>query len=232
MSAITARSPRKVPRILILGGGYVGLHVARQIRKQMGRREVALAVVDPRPYMTYQPFLPEAAAGSLEPRHVVAPHRRLLSRTAVITGRVSALDHAARRATISPMEGPDYTVSYDHVVIALGAVARVLPIPGLAEFGIGFKQIEEAIALRNRVLSKMDIAASTWDEETRRRMLTFTFVGGGFAGAEAIGELEDMARAASADHDSITPDDLRFILVEATDRILPEVGEEMGRHAL
>ncbi|MGC0144495.1 NAD(P)/FAD-dependent oxidoreductase [Pseudactinotalea sp. Z1732] len=232
MSATTARSPRKVPRVLILGGGYVGLHAARQIRKRMGRRQVAIAVVDPRPYMTYQPFLPEAAAGSLEPRHVVASHRRLLRGTTILTGRVHSLDHAARRATIEPSRGEAYTVGYDHVVLALGAVARVLPIPGLAETGIGFKQIEEAISLRNHVVTMMDQADSIWDEQARRRMLTFTFVGGGFAGSEAIGEVEDMAREACRYYDSISPDDLRFVLVEGTGRILPEVGADLGRYAL
>ena len=223
---------RKVPRILVLGGGYVGLFTALQVRKRMGRREAAIVVVDPRSYMTYQPFLPEAAAGSIEPRHVVAPHRGLLHGTTILSGRVTNLDHGARKATVTPIEGESYDVSYDHVVVALGAVARVLPIPGLAENGIGFKQIEEAIALRNQVLNKMDIAASTWDPAARRRMLTFTFVGGGFAGIEAIGEIEDMARAACKYFDSIRPEDLRFVLIEGTRRILPEVGDELGGYAL
>ncbi|UFU02341.1 NAD(P)/FAD-dependent oxidoreductase [Ruania suaedae] len=228
----SASKTRKVPRILILGGGYVGLYTAMQIRKRMGRREVAIVVVDPRSYMTYQPFLPEAAAGSIEPRHVVAPHRRLLKGCTVLSGRVTGLNHAERRATITPAEGETYEVSYDHVVVGLGSVARVLPIPGLAENGIGFKQIEEAIALRNQVLGRMDQAASTWDPEMRKRMLTFTFVGGGFAGIEAIAEVEDMARAACKDFDSIQQEDLRFVLIEAMHRILPEVGDELGGYAL
>ncbi|HLS26354.1 MAG TPA: NAD(P)/FAD-dependent oxidoreductase [Beutenbergiaceae bacterium] len=232
MSATTLRSRRKVPRVLIVGGGYVGLHAAREIRKRMGRREVAIGLVDPRPYMTYQPFLPEAAAGSLEPRHVVASHRQFLRGINVLTGRLTGLDHGERRATITPASGPAFSVSYDHVVLALGSVARVLPIPGLAENGVGFKQVEEAIALRNKVLTKMDEAASTWDVDARRRMLTFTFVGGGFAGVEAIGEVEDMAREACRYYDSITPDDLRFVLVEGTNRILPEVGADLGQYAL
>ncbi|ACQ79290.1 NADH dehydrogenase [Beutenbergia cavernae DSM 12333] len=227
-----AARPRKAPRVLILGGGYVGLYTAMQLRKRMGRRDAAIVVVDPRSYMTYQPFLPEAAAGSLEPRHVVAPHRRELRGTTVLTGRVTAVRHAEKTAQVTPIEGESYWVRYDHLVVALGAVARTLPIPGLADVGIGFKQIEEAIALRNQVLNKMDVAASTWDPEARRRMLTFTFVGGGFAGIEALAEVEDMARAACKDFDSIDPEDLRFVLVEASPRILPELGEELGGYAL
>lgn len=221
----------QTPRILILGGGYVGLYTALQLRKSLGRH-ATIAIVDPRAYMTYQPFLPEAAAGSLEPRHVVAGLRSTLPGVMIIPGRIAGLDHAARRAQISPLVGPDYRVRYDHVVVALGSVARTLPIPGLAEEGIGFKQIEEAIDLRNRVIGMMESAAGVWDKEQRRRMLTFTFVGGGFAGIEALGEIEDMARAETKNFDSIRREDLRFVLVEAMGKILPEVGEELGHYAL
>ena len=225
-------TPRKVPRILVLGGGYVGLYAAMALRKRLGRREAAIVVVDPRSYMTYQPFLPEAAAGNLEPRHVVVPLRRTLKGCTILSGRVTRLEHANRVAEVTPLEGEPYRVSYDHVVTSLGAVARTLPIPGLAEFGLGFKQIEEAIALRNAVLGKMEAASSVWDPALRRRLLTFTFVGGGFAGIEALGEVEDMARNACKDFDSIRPEDLRFVLIEAMGRILPEVGEELGGYAL
>src|SRR5699024_4422817 len=139
---------------------------------------------------------------------------------------------AERKANISPIEGEDYSVSYDHVVVALGSVARVLPIPGLAENGIGIKQIEGAIAIRNQVLNKMDMTAARWDSDGRHASLTFTIIGGGFAGIEAISEIEDMARAACKHFDSIRPEDLRFVLVEGAHRILPEVGEELGGYAL
>jgi NADH dehydrogenase len=118
------------------------------------------------------------------------------------------------------------------VVVAVGSIARTLPIPGLKEVGIGFKQVEEAIALRNHVLDRLDVAASLDDPALRSRALTFVFVGGGYAGIEALGELEDMARAAVAFHDGLTEHDLRFVLVEATRRILPEVGEAMGRYTV
>ncbi len=219
------------PRILILGGGYVGLYTALQLRKSLSKR-ATIAIVDPRAYMTYQPFLPEAASGSLEPRHVVAGLRSTLPGVTIIPGRIAGLDHQSRKATIDPLVGPEYAVQYDHVVVAVGSVARTLPIPGLAEQGIGFKQIEEAIDLRNRVIGMMESASGVWDKEQRRRMLTFTFVGGGFAGAEALAEIEDMARAETRNFDSIRREDLRFVLIEASDKILPEVGEELGRYAL
>lgn len=218
--------------MLILGGGTVGLYAARRLRKRMGKREAAIVVVDPRPYMTYAPFLPEVAAGSIDPRHVVAPHRFALPGVDSLQGKVSRIEHAERRVQITPEEGEPYWVTYDHLVVGLGSVARTLPIPGLAEEGVGFKNVEEAIALRNHVLGRIDLAASTWDLDLRRRMLTFTFVGGGFAGIEALAELEDMARDAVAGYATLGPEDLRFVLVEATPRILPEVSAELGGYTL
>lgn len=227
-----AAKPRKVPRILILGGGTVGLYTARRLRKRLGKRDAAIVVVDPRPYMTYAPFLPEVAAGSIDARHAVAPHRFALPGIDSLQGKVSRIEHAAHRVEITPEEGEPYWVTYDQLVVGLGAVARTLPIPGLAEVGVGFKNVEEAIALRNHVLGRIDLAASTWDPELRRKMLTFVFVGGGFAGIEALAELEDMARDAVKSYDTISPEDLHFVLVEATPRILPEVSEELGGYTL
>lgn len=182
--------------------------------------------------MTYQPFLPEVAAGSLEPRHVIAPLRRELRGIDVLHGAVTGINHGERRVTIKPDVEDEYTVTYDHLVVSLGAVVRTLPIPGLVELGIGFKWVEEAIALHDAVLNKMDVAASTWDMDKRKRLLTFVFVGGGFAGVEALGEVEDMAKAACKTFDSISPEDLRFVLVEAAPKILPELGEDMGGYAV
>jgi NADH:ubiquinone reductase (H+-translocating) len=215
-------------RILILGGGYVGMYTALQLQSKLGRREASVTVVDPQPHMTYQPFLPEAAAGSVEPRHVVAPLRRVLKRCHVITASVTDIKQAEKVVTIeNPQTGPE-NLEYDVLVVALGSVSRLLPIPGLAEHGISLKTVGEAIYLRNHVLAKMDAAANTSDPELRSRLLTFTFVGGGFAGAEALAELEDMARYASRYYDNVSPEDTRWILVEAAGRVMPEVSEKMG----
>ncbi|MGH3385412.1 MAG: NAD(P)/FAD-dependent oxidoreductase [Nocardioidaceae bacterium] len=220
------------PHILIAGGGYVGMYTALRLQRKLRRGEARITVVDPRSVMTYQPFLPEAAAGSLEPRHVVVPLRRALRGCDVVTGRLVGLDHARKVATIQPRQGSSYEVAYDVFVSALGSVARTLPIPGLAENAIGFKNIEEAIALRNQVLDRLDLAGSTTDEAVRRRALSFVFVGGGYAGVEALAELEDMARYATRYYDDVSPDDMRWVLVEAADRILPEVGADMGRYTV
>ena len=234
-----ASGGRRPARIMIAGGGYVGFCVARALRSQLDVDSVEIAVVDPRPYMTYQSFLPEVAAGSIQPRHVVASHRRNLDGVTILTGSVTGIDHASRTITITPpvpestKEIPEpYDLSYDHLVLALGAEARTLPIPGLAEQAMGFKQVEEALALRNRVLSRIDDAACTWDPQWRRRLLTFVFVGGGFAGVEAIAELEDMVRADVAKIPSIDQEDVHFVLVEGSRRILPELTEELSGYGL
>ncbi|MFC8588889.1 NAD(P)/FAD-dependent oxidoreductase [Streptomyces sp. NPDC057217] len=228
-------------RILVVGGGYVGMYTAlrlqRQLRAELRSGAAEIVVVTPEPYMTYQPFLPEAAAGSISPRHVVVPLRRVLDRCRILIGEVGAVDHAKRTATLTTLAteeegtGP-VELTYDELVIAPGSVSRTLPVPGLAEHGIGFKTVEEAIGLRNHVIEQMDIASSTRDPAIRDAALTFVFVGGGYAGVEALAELEDMARYTARYYHNIKPGDLRWILVEATDRILPEVGEKMGRYAV
>ncbi|GLY64379.1 NAD(P)/FAD-dependent oxidoreductase [Amycolatopsis taiwanensis] len=215
-------------RILILGGGYVGLYTALGLQKMLRANEASVTVVDPQPHMTYAPFLPEAAAGAIEPRHVVVPLRRVLKRCHVLTARVTKIEHEQKAVTVEAADGHIEQLHYDVLVVALGAVARLLPIPGLAENGIAIKTIGEAIYLRNHVLTKLDEAASTLDPELRKRLLTFTVVGGGFAGIEALAELEDMSRFATRYYENIEPDDIRWVLVEAAGRILPEVRETLG----
>jgi NADH dehydrogenase len=217
------------PVILVVGGGYVGLYTALRLQKKLSRGRAEIIVVDPQPHMTYQPFLPEAAAGSVEPRHVVVPLRRTLQHCRVITGAVIGLSHADKRARVAPVEGKTFEISYDMLVMAAGSVARTLPIPGLAEHGIGFKNVGEAIYLRNHVLARLDAASSTDDPAVRQKALTFTFVGGGYAGVEAFAELEDMARYAIEHYyPRLSPADMRWVLVEAMGRILPEVDLDMA----
>lgn len=241
LSPGTTPGPTSGVRILVVGGGYVGMYTAlrlqRKLKPELARGEAEIVVVTPDPYMTYQPFLPEAAAGSISPRHVVVPLRRVLDQCRVIIGEATAIDHGNRTATLATLstmeEGTgSVELDYDELVLAPGSVSRTLPVPGLADHGIGFKTVEEAIGLRNHVIEQMDIASSTRDPAVRDAALTFVFVGGGYAGVEALGELEDMARYTSRYYHNVTPEDMKWILVEATDRILPEVGEEMGRYAV
>ncbi len=216
----------------MVGAGHVGLYAALRLSKKLGPREAEVVVVDPQPHMTYQPFLPEAAAGSISPRHSVVPLRRELRRCTVVVGAVTRIDHATKTASVQPIAGPSREIRYDQVVIAPGSVSRTLPIPGLHESGIGFKTIGEAIYLRNHVLDRLDVAAATPDPALRQRALTFVFVGGGYAGIEALAEMEDMTRSALRYYPELNPDDMRWVLVEATQRVLPEVDPDMGAYTV
>ena len=204
------------------------MYTALGLQKKLRLKEASVTIVDPQPHMTYQPFLPEAAAGSIEPRHVVVPLRTTLTRCHVVTARVTRIENDRKMVTVEAIDGHVEEIGYDVLVVALGSVSRLLPIPGLAEHGIAFKTIGEAIYLRNHVMSRLDLAASTLNPDLRKRLLTFTFVGGGFAGVESLAELEDMARTATKYYKNIEPEDLRWVLVEAAGRILPEVRESLG----
>ena len=221
------------PRILIVGGGYVGLYVSLRLQRRLTRGAAEIIVIDPQSHMTYQPFLPEAAAGSIEPRHVVVSLRRVMKHCTVVTGAVTRITHRAKTVTVQPLDGASYDIGYDIIVVAPGSVARTLPIPGLAENAIGFKNVGEAIFLRNQVLSRLDVAVSTTEPAVRRRALTFTFVGGGYAGIEAFAELEDMARyAVKKYYPQIGKDEMRWVLVEASPRILPEVSLDLAAYTV
>src|SRR3954471_9422686 len=114
-------------RVVVVGGGHVGLYVALRLSTKMRRGEAEITVIDPQSHMTYQPFLPEAAAGSIEPRHVVVPLRRVLRHSHHVNGRVTAINHAARDVTIELLAGDTRTLGYDVLVVAPGSVARTLP---------------------------------------------------------------------------------------------------------
>ena len=219
-------------RILIVGGGYVGMYTALGLQRKLSRGAAEITVVEPQSNMTYQPFLPEAAAGSVEPRHVVVPLRKVLRHCSVITGAVGRINHATKTAVIHPSDGQPYEFRYDVLVVCPGSISRLLPIPGLAERGIGFKTIGEAIFLRNHVLSRLDLAASTADPEQRRAALTFVFVGGGYAGVEALAELEDMARYALRYYPNLPASEMRWLLVEAASRIMPEVSVRLSSYTV
>ncbi|MBB5633758.1 NADH dehydrogenase [Cryobacterium mesophilum] len=212
-----------MPKILIVGGGYAGFYTAWKLEKWLRSGEAEVTMVDPLPYMTYQPFLPEVAAGSVEPRHAVVSQRRHLKKTEVITATVTKIDHAAKTATIQPAIGDAWELSYDIVVVTAGAVSRTFPIPGVADLAIGMKNIEEAVAVRDRVLTNFDRAANLPAGPERQRLLTFTVVGGGFAGIEIFGELRSLASELIKYYPTISFEDTHFHLIEAMNRIMPEV---------
>lgn len=193
-------------------------------------------MVEPRAYFTYHPLLAEVAAGSIDPRHVVVPLRRALPDCRVLTARVTRIEHATRRAladAAGPGEGPaPLELPYDVLVVAPGSGPRSAPVPGLAEHGLGFSTVADAVHLRNHVLEQLDLASATRDPALRQSALTFVFVGAGYAGVGALAELEDMVRTAVRGYHNIRVEDLRWVLVEATDRILAGESPELAEHTL
>lgn len=212
-----------VPRILIVGGGYAGFYTAWRLEKHLRRGEATVTIVDPLPYMTYQPFLPEVAAGSIEARHSVVSLRRHLKRTRVVTARITGIDHANKVATITPTLGEPWQEEYDQIVVTAGAVSRTFPIPGIADNAIGLKTIEEAVAIRDRLFSNFDKAATLPPGPERERLLTVVVVGGGFAGIEVFAELRSIASALLKKYPELTFEETHFHLIEAMGRIMPEV---------
>jgi NADH dehydrogenase len=207
---------------LVLGGGFGGAYVAKLVGKR------GATIVSPEGSMLYTPMLPEVAAGAIEPRHVVVPLRMMCPQAEVVLGRAVALDESTSRVTVETRAGT-VVIEYENVVIALGAVARTLPIPGLAEHGLGFKNLADAIHLRNHVLGKLDAADA--DPEHAERHLTFVFVGAGYAGVEALAELTDLVRDALRHYPGLERTPQRWVLVDAGERILGEVPHRLGEYA-
>jgi NADH dehydrogenase len=212
-----------VPKILIVGGGYAGFYTAWKLEKHLRRGEADVTIVDPLPYMTYQPFLPEVAAGSIEARHSVVALRRHLKKTTVVAAKVTGINHANKVATITPIAGEPYEFEYDQIVVTAGAVSRTFPIPGIADNAIGLKTIEEAVAIRDRLMSNFDKASTLPPGPERDRLLTVVVVGGGFAGIEVFAELRSLASALVKSYPQLTFSDTHFHLIEAMGRIMPEV---------
>ena len=181
-------------RIVIVGGGYAGFYAALGLERKLVKSDQAeVILIDPRPYMTYQPFLPEVLAGSVEPRHALVSLRKNLSRTRVISGSVVEISHADKSVTVRPYARGDYALFYDVIVVTAGAVTRTFPGAGGKQEGIGLKHVEEALAIRDRLLASFDRAAGLPPGPERRRLLTAIVVGAGFSGVEGFGELLSLA---------------------------------------
>jgi NADH dehydrogenase len=210
--------------VLVLGGGFAGAYVARELG------EGGATVVSKENYMLYTPLLPEAASGTLEPRHCVVPLRVMCPHAELILGTVTGLDPEARTAEVETDEGAQ-TVAWRQLVLALGAVPKTLPIPGLAEHALSFKTLADAIALRNHVLHQLEAADAALDEAERARRLTFVFVGAGYAGVEALAELSDLTEDALRFYPRLRSTPRRWALVDAAPRILPEIPHRLGEYA-
>jgi len=217
--------------VVIAGGGFGGLYAARTLEKVLPHQSARVTLVNDVNFMLYTPLLPGAAAGTLEPRHVVVPLREQLRRTDLRLGCVVGARPDERTLQVRKPEGGVEDLPYDHLIVALGSITRVFPIPGLAEHGIGFKTLPEAIALRNRLLLSFEIAETMEDAREREAYLTFVFVGAGYAGVEGLAELQDFATDAIELYPRCRVTGTRFVLVEARDRIMGEIPEPLARFA-
>ncbi|HYF24776.1 MAG TPA: NAD(P)/FAD-dependent oxidoreductase [Baekduia sp.] len=217
--------------IVIAGGGFGGFSAARALERRLPHQAARITLVNDVNFMLYTPLLPGAAAGTLEPRHVVVPLREELHRTDLRLGTVVGATPERRCVQVQTLEGHQEDLHYDHLVVALGSVSRTLPIPGLAEHGIGFKALPEAIELRNRVIRSFEAAETLDDPAERTAWLTYVFVGAGYAGLEGLAELQDFAADVIERYPRCRTQGMRWILVEARDTVMPEVGPELAEFA-
>jgi NADH:quinone reductase (non-electrogenic) len=206
---------------LVLGGGFAGSYVARLLKRR------GATIVSHENFMLYTPLLPEAASGTIEPRHVVVPLREMCPHAELLLGDIVGHDRGGKTVTVETLAGP-LAIGYERLVVALGARTRVLPVPGLAEHGMGFKDLADAIALRNHVLLQLERATIHPDDQSE---LGFVFVGAGYAGVEALAELNDMALAALRSYPDLHDVPQRWVLVDAAPKILPEIPRRLGEYS-
>jgi NADH dehydrogenase len=218
--------------IVIAGGGFGGFHAARALERAMPPASARITLLSDVNFMLYTPLLPGAAAGTLDPRHVVVPLREALERTDLRVGSVVGADPDRNVVSVESIEGSVEELSYDQLVVAIGSISRTLPVPGLAEHGIGFKSLSDAIELRNRVLRTLEAAETLEDPAHREAWLTYVFVGAGYAGLEGLAELQDFAADAIERYPRCRTQGMRWILVEATDRVMPEVSPDLAEFAV
>ncbi len=218
--------------VVIAGGGFGGAAAARELERALPKQSARLLMANETNFALYTPFLPEAAAGTLEPRHVVTPLRDILKRTYLRLGSIVGHDPEAKTVELRPKHGLAETLPYDQLLLSLGSVSRVLPIPGLAEHAVGFKSLADAIYLRNHVVETLEEANATDDPRRREELLTYVFVGGGYAGLEALAELQDFAADAMDRYPRARLHGMRWVLVEAADRVLPEIDLQLAEYAL
>ncbi|GAA4432307.1 FAD-dependent oxidoreductase [Bremerella cremea] len=224
-------------RIVILGGGFGGVYTASELMRRLTRYHKAKAdleviLVSEENYITFQPLLSEVVSGSVEQLHVISPIRRIAPGVQLYVRRVEKIDVENKTVQLAPGLTPrSETISYDHLVIALGNQLAHHMVPGLYEHAIPFKYLGDALRLRNHIVQMLEEASVCPDPEERQRLLTFTVAGGGFSGVECIAEMDDFLKKAVRAFPNIGPGDLRMVLIQSADRILPEMKENLASYA-
>ena len=232
--------PAAVPRIpaqriVILGGGFAGMTTATRLEEELvGDRTVSITLVSDRNSLLFTPMLAEVAGGSLEPSHISAPLRAELHRTEFVRGRAESLDFDRRIVRVAPAGdggGSVLELPYDHLVLAVGSVSNYFGAANIQRHAFDFKTLLDAIGIRNHVIEMFERADRESDKDVRRALVTFVVAGGGFAGVELAGALNDFSHGILADYPTISAGEVRTVLVHSRDRILPELSESLGRYA-
>jgi NADH dehydrogenase len=221
------------PRVLIVGGGFAGVYVAQALEKLRRKGELDILLVNKENHFVFQPMLPEVISGTIGLVDVVSPLRRLLPKTELHVREVEAIDVARRTLTTSTGFHPHpHVVEWDHLVLALGSVTDFRGMRGLPEHAFPFKNLTDALSLRNHVIRTLEEASiEVHDEPLRRKLLTFVVAGGGFSGVEVVAELNDFVREVARHYASIDPSEIRVVLLHAQERILPEMDEKLALFA-
>jgi NADH dehydrogenase len=219
-------------RVVILGGGFAGMNVARHLERSGRSGDVAVTLINRENYMLFTPMLPEISSGAVEARHIAPALRAIVPHTAFEMGDVASVDVKAKQVTIRRRRGePDRSLDFDHLVIALGAENSTHGIPGAEAHTLPFKTLADAIALRDATITSLENAATATDENERAALTTFVVVGGGFTGVELGGEMLAFIRSASEMYPHIERTDIRLVLVAGSAGLLEQLPAHLGEHA-
>jgi len=229
-------APTPVKRILVLGGGFAGMKTAECLEQELQKDpSVSISLVSETNALLFTPMLAEVAGSSLEPSHISTPLRTTLHRTEFVRGRVTSVDLENKRVALEAGMGGNEScrseLAYDHLVFALGAVSNYLGLTNVQKLAFDFKSLIDAIRIRNHVIEMFERADRESDPAARMALLTFVIAGGGFAGVELAGSLNDFSRGILVDYPNLGREEVRVVLVHARDRILPELSESLGRYA-
>src|SRR5215472_14634176 len=232
-SKVTSLIPAPKKRIVILGGGFAGMKTAECLEQQLRTNASAtITLISETNALLFTPMLAEVAGSTLEPSHISTPLRSSLRRTEFIRGRVNAIDLGNRNVVLaSDSPTGQLVVPYDHLVLALGSVSNYLGMANIEKLAFNFKSLLDAIRIRNRVIEMFECADREADASQRAALLGFVIAGGGFAGVELAGALNDFARGILADYPNLSPNELSIVLVHSRDRILPELSESLASYA-
>jgi NADH:quinone reductase (non-electrogenic) len=223
--------PVEKKKVLVIGGGFGGVFAAKALERQ-GRGKLDVELVNANNYFVFQPLLPEVAAASIHSADAVVPLRQLLRRVQIRQAEVMGIDFAQKKViVVQGTKRIPIDLHYDELVIALGTCVDLNRFPGLPEHALTMKDLADAHRLRTHVIGCLETADVTEDPEVKRQLLTFVVVGAGFSGVETVAETRELVRRALKYYPNISPDEIRFYLIEYANRILPTFPADLADYA-